>query len=601
MTASTFFTSKRQLASILASTLVLSIAFTSIFTLGTAPVSAEHTQCSDGIDNDGDGVIDYPQDDDCSSLDDDYEGVGTSGNFITVTDERDKVQPGGSVVYLVTLKQQRDEARIVNVSLHLPFQSNIVSASDGGAVFTDRITWTNVSVYRNVTRTLQVHANVSPDVKPGQYLITRALVEGHEATDTTLVENYVTQSTDTYGISISDGKDFVSPGEHVTYTTRVRNLDSVARTGEVRVNLPSSTYFVSNSAGGKRDSYNISWSNVTFLPGESKAFTVTVQIDPNTRDRMNISARASIGAARAADQTVVKVGGVGYDAITTQLTDGRNTAERGQALTYRLTVTNTDATNVATNVAVDAGLPLYGEFVSATDNGYFDGTNIRWLIVNIAPKESRKLTFTVRVRPDAPMNTILTASAVSDGITGSVSRDTTKVVEESTEIGSFDVKGDVLFRKISDRSEAFPGGSIRYTLMVRNTLDHVISDAVISDRYDGTYLSLESYENPANLTSQSDGNMRWQVPVLQPGESWQTSYILAVSPKAPAGMDLSNVASIRGNDLDGLALTEKVRMVKADVMKEFPQTGGAMDAVLGLLGMIGAAGSVIAQRRKISF
>jgi LPXTG-motif cell wall-anchored protein len=64
-------------------------------------------------------------------------------------------------------------------------------------------------------------------------------------------------------------------------------------------------------------------------------------------------------------------------------------------------------------------------------------------------------------------------------------------------------------------------------------------------------------------------------------------------------MDLQNVASIRGSDLDGLALTEKVRMVKADVMKEFPQTGGAMDAVLGLLGMIGAAGSVVAQRKRL--
>jgi hypothetical protein len=41
----------------------------------TASVTVAVSQCSDGIDNDGDGLIDYPADPDCSSLVDDDEST----------------------------------------------------------------------------------------------------------------------------------------------------------------------------------------------------------------------------------------------------------------------------------------------------------------------------------------------------------------------------------------------------------------------------------------------------------------------------------------------------------------------------------------------
>lgn len=578
--------------------LLLSVAFTSLFASTVQTTFAIHTACSDGRDNDNDGRVDYPQDDDCETLDDDFEGKGTSGNFITLTDDRDKVGPGGALVYVITLKQQRQDARVVTIDLHLPHQSNIVSASDGGSVSQDHIRWTNVSVYRNVTRTLQVHANVNPNAEQGQYLVARAITEGAEATDTTLVETYVPQPTDVYTVSLSDGREYVTPGEKLTYTARVRNASAQATVNDVRLSLPYETYFVSNSDGGRRDSYSVIWRNVAFNAGETKAFTATVQVDPQAHDRGAIRARASIGSASASDQTIVRVG-LPYNSISTALSDGLSTAEKGQVLTYQLRVTNNDETIVGTNVAVDAGLPRFGEFVSATDNGYFDGSNIRWLVTNIAPKETRLLTFKVRIRPDAPVDALLVASAVADGITGSVSRDTTNVVAESSEVSQFDRAPGILFRKTADRGEVLPGGSIRYTLTVRNTLDHVISDAVITDRFDARYMSLEQYDAPHALLSQSNGSMRWKVPVLQPGESWQTSYTLSVDPKAPKGIDLSTVATIRGSDLEDVSLDDRVQTERSDIMEDFPQTGGAWEGIIGSVLSLTAAASTLLQRRRL--
>jgi len=586
----------KNIASALALTLVLSLTFTTLMAVSSELTIASHSQCSDGQDNDNDGRVDYPQDDDCSSLDDDFEGLGLSGNFITVTDGKESVSPGGNMVYVITLKQQRQDARVVNVDFHLPHQGNIVSASDSGDVRESHVRWTNISVYKNVTRTITVNANVKPEAAVGQYMVARALVSDEEATDTTLIENYIAPQNDTYKVSITDGREFITPGQNLTYTVRVKNTSSSAKTTDVRASMPYMSDYLTISDGGVRDSYNVTWKNITLDPGMEKVFTYTAQVDRYAVDRFAIRARAYVGTISALDETVVRIG-LPYNAITTSITDNRNTAEIGQLLTYVIKATNTSDI-VGTQVAISANMPQFGEFVSATEGGISDGNNVRWLIAQIAPKDTRTFSYTVRVRSDARLDTILTAGTVSDGMNGYISRDVTKVVAESNELGI--AKNDVVFRKTADRSEAVPGGAIRYTLFIRNTLDHVISDAVIVDRYETKYLSFVSAENTQNLASRSEGHMEWQVPVLKPGESWQTTYILSVSEDAPTGLELDNVATLRGADVSGISLTERVRTNKSGVIGDFPETGVGMDTILALLMGIPALAATGIQR-KIAF
>ncbi len=584
---------RKKAASALALTLVLSLTFTSLMAVTMERTLANHSQCSDGIDNDHDGRVDYPQDDDCSSLDDDFEGIGLTGNFITVTDGKESVSPGGNMVYVITLKQQRQDARVVNVDFHLPNQGNIVSASDSGDVRPGYVRWTNISVYKNVTRTITVNANVKPEAAVGQYMIARAIVEGQEATDTTLVENYVPPPSDRYKVSITDGHENVAPGQNLTYTVRVKNTSSQAVTTDVRASMPYMSEYLSISDGGVRDNYNVTWRNVTLSAGEEKIFTYTVLVDRGAVNRFAIRARAYVGSISALDETIVNFG-LPYQAISTKITDNRNTAEIGQLLTYVVKVTNSSDV-VGTHVYVNGAVPQYGEFVGATEGGTTDGVNVRWHILQIAPRDTRTLSFTVRVRSDAPLGAILSASAVADGMNGDITRDVTKVVAESTELGI--ASNDVIFRKTADRREAVPGGSIRYTLFIRNTLDHVISDAVIVDRYDSMYLSFQSAENTGNLLNRSEGHMEWQVPVLKPGESWQTTYVLRVSEHAPTGLELDNVATLRGADVSGISLTERVRTNTSGVIGEFPQTGAGMDTILALLMSIPALAATALQRK----
>jgi uncharacterized repeat protein (TIGR01451 family) len=568
---------KRTVASTIGSLFVLSLLLTSGFSLTTEQTKAIHTECSDGLDNDGDRKVDYPQDDDCESLDDDYEGISHTGNFVTVTDGKEEVQQSGALVYVITLKQQRVTSRNVNIDFHIPHQGNIVSASDGGSVSDHDVRWTNVSVYKNVTRTLQVHVNVRPDAALGQYIIGRVRVDGEEATDTTLISEVKQKSTIDYSVSVSDGKEYVQPGEELTYSVRVRNTGDEMMTSDVRLNMPSSIYFISASDGGIQQSYTVVWPQLQFEPGVTRVLSAKVQVDPRAHNRISILARANVGGASDTDHTTINIG-VPKKMITATITDNKETAKVGEVVTYQIKVHNSHESLVATNVAVDAGLPQYGQFSSATDGGYYDGTNVRWLILQLAPGENRLIQFSAKVRPDAPEGAVLLASAVADGANGVIDRDTTTV----SRFGSNN-NAQPLFRKTADRGEVFPGGSIRYTLTVHNTLDHAINDATITDRFDSEYLSLESLDSPSDLISQDGGQMVWRVPSLAPGELWRTSYILKVSNDLPAGLALNNIATIQGSDIREVSLTERVMTVGAQVMmRETPRTGAGLDALMVL-------------------
>ncbi len=56
-----------------------SVLFSALADVATTSLTVGVAQCSDGLDNDGDGLIDYPADPDCSSAVDDDESASSSG------------------------------------------------------------------------------------------------------------------------------------------------------------------------------------------------------------------------------------------------------------------------------------------------------------------------------------------------------------------------------------------------------------------------------------------------------------------------------------------------------------------------------------------
>ncbi|MBI5155679.1 DUF11 domain-containing protein, partial [Candidatus Peregrinibacteria bacterium] len=435
--------------------------------------AANHSQCSDGVDNNNDGRFDFPQDPGCISVDDIYEGTGPTATFLSITDGRDTIRAGDSSIYVISIVQQREEYRDVSVILHIPSYVDIVSAENGGIIQGEFVRWDNVTLAYNVSKKLTVQARVKTTTTPGTLIVAEVTSDLSRSTDTTAVTPIDAYSlTQPFGVSISDGQAYVASETNLTYVIEARNLTGETRRTMVQALIPQTINLLAVPNGATYDGHKLIWNNVTFAPGEAKRFTFTTHV-PRRRNYYPIFTRALVGSATASDNTVVYTGFV-PGVLNLSLSADKSQARPGDLITYTIVVNN-PTNQLATAAAIDASMPIYGEFVSVTEGGFWDGKTVHWRNMQIAPKGQRTLTYVTRVRSDAPIGKQLLASAFTDGIKDGVS---TTVALYS--IGNKNNRPTyltgyvapvapataVLLRKTADRGEVIPGGHVRYTITV---------------------------------------------------------------------------------------------------------------------------------------
>lgn len=564
--------------------------------------AANHSQCSDGIDNNNDGRFDFPQDPGCISVDDVYEGTGPTATFLTITDGRDSIRAGDSSIYVISLIQQREEWKDVSVTLHIPAYVDIISADDGASINGEFVRWDHITLAYNVSKKLTVQARVKSTTTPGTLIVAEALSDLSRTTDTTTVtplEQF--PLIQPFGVSISDGQTYVASETDLTYLLEARNLTGEARQTTVQALIPQSINLIAVPNGATYDGHKLIWSGVTFAPGEAKRFTFMAHV-PRRQNYYPIYLRALVGSATASDNTVVYTGFV-PGVLDIDLSADKSQVRPGDLITYTVVATN-PTNQLATAAAIDASMPMYGEFVSATEGGTWDGKTIHWRGMQIAPKGTRTLTYVVRVRSDAPIGKQLLASAYTDGIKDGV---TTTVALYSianrnnrpTYLTGYVAPPvapttAVLLRKTSDRSEVVPGGHVRFAITVQNTLLHAIRGSVITDSFNPTYLSVQ---DNGSATTMGQGLLQWKLPDLAPGQVWTTSYVLGISKNAPNALSINNIARITGPDVADASFNERVTITQTGVLTHLPATGAAMDAILALLMAPLALAGAALQRR----
>lgn len=563
---------------------------------------ADRAQCSDGVDNDGNGFVDFPQDPACSSLDDPLESLTQNPVFMTLTDGKDEIRAGDSLIYVITMVQQREDLRDVSVDFTVPAEIDLLSADRGGDIQGYTIHWSHLALQNNVILRLTVQARVKATAPIGRLIVARAtLADGTVALDSTRVTSSdISPIVQPFRASITDGHDFIQSQADLVYTLTGQNISNTDRTTKVQVFIPDNVILTGIPPLATYDGHTLTWDNVPFHPGETHVFTFSVHIPSRLRNYRPIYMRALVGSALATDNTVILNGFPG-NVLGVSISADRPEAAPGDLITYTVGLQNpTNA--VATAAQADASLPLYGQFVSVTEGGFWDGRAVHWRNLQIAPGGTRSLQYTVRVREDAPAGGRLIAEATADGAKDSVVTNIVGVGQGQRFVPPpvsvpYAPPSHVLLRKTSDRSEAIPGGRIRYTVMVQNVLLHPINEAVVSDSFDPTYLSIVDRGDAVVAHS---GEMRWIVPSLAPGQVWQTSYVLAVSKDAPQGISINNIARISGSDVADASFSERVTVTQTGILRELPSTGAAMDAFVALLLLPLASMPAMIQRRRMA-
>ena len=489
------------------------------------PSSAAHTSCSDGVDNDQDGRIDYPQDPQCVSLEDDSEGSTGQGVFLSVTDGRETVKPGGSLIYRITLTSDREAQQDVDVRFHMPHQTNFLSASNGGRVDGSFVLWDKVTVQRGAQRSLTVNMELDPYAKDGLLIVSKVEAGGETATDTTRVVDGVAQQSPLQ-LSITDGRQNAEPLDTLHYRIRVENVGNGERAFTLRVSMPVQLSFIDASAGYTKDSHTVEWRNQTLGAGQSREYTFDGRIEDHLTGFFALHTKAFITNTneKASDTTVVHIGPMDADFGITVKAD-RAEVERGQNVTYEIAVTNR-SNELATQINVVDSLPPATEFVSASEGGRFTGdSEVRWDGLTVSPKGRRVLTVTARVRADAPLDSTLINTA---NVRNHRAIATTDVVLDAADVADRDNDGvnrgsrdNMFLRKTADRSEVTPGDVITYTVTLRNTTGKTLRNLEVVDRLHATYMTLVSGSEDANRVG---SRLTWTVASLAPNEVWQRTY-----------------------------------------------------------------------------
>ena len=548
-------------------------------------------ECDDGLDNDRDGFIDFPEDDNCDSVHDNFEGLAGNAVFLTVSDGKESVEAGENLNYTIVLSTENPEPQMTDVVFRLPRDTSLVNASNHGRVEGHTVVWENVMVFPVQSKILTLNVHVDPYADANQTLVAQASAGANTANDVTEVHIETIPASNRLNISVTDGVDYAQKEEILTYHIVVTNKEHIPQTVDLRSQIPP--YFIVHEVSGDHDKdlRQIEWNDLHFEPKETREFFVTGHIERDTPDEFTIKFNVSSGKELAYDHTTVGFSDLITKTLDLSINDGYKLVTNGDTVTYEVVMANnTDI--LVTNLDVNAGLPSYTEFVSADAGGQWDGSGVHWKNLTIAPFGSRVLNYSVRVRSDAPFGAALRAGVVANG---NEAYDITDV--GPTRVGVAAVaEAKPMLSKTADRREVRPGDTVGYTVMLRNTTQNPFTNVYIEDRFDGRVMRVVE----ANSGDIDHGVIKWNVPVIAPGEVWRATYRVQIHPQAPHGVQLSNVVSAQGEGMESLSLTERVFTSKVGVITQLPKSGAAMDALFLLItGLMGIAPAGMQLKRKL--
>jgi len=551
-------------------------------------------ECNDGIDNDGNGMVDYPEDMGCEDFADNREEDEGPDLFLELSDGVDEIKQGGSQVYNISLRTSLSSPLVTDVKFFLPQYVNLLSASENGRRVGDAVMWSDVLVYPGFVKNLKVSVEINENTPPDTLLFAQVSADDQRAQDTTLVrETELLRAP--MEIFVDDGKIYAEPGEISVYKITVRNSFGDDRRFSLQAQLPVTIEFLNASGLFKKDGRTVTWTDEYIKSGDENFYEITAAVERKVPEFTTVSMGVSSEAAFGIDTTTVIFEQLPPSAFDVSMTDDRQFAAPGSEITYNVVISNNQSKLITGADAVVA-LPTYTEFVSADEGGYWTGKEVFWKNITISPFGKRVLHVTLRVRSDAPIGAPLRNSVNIDG------RSAVDITEVSTgSPNALNQRGNsnsnVLLRKTADRSEVKAGDAVRYTIYMRNTLDHPIRNVRVEDRLD--------LKNVEILNAQSGeldgGRIVWTIPELSESQTWEVSYLIRVKDGVPNGTEIPNVVSVSGEGLENISLTQRVRTSVVGVTDNMPASGAPLDALFSsALSALSALGAWLSKRRILA-
>lgn len=383
--------------------------------------AAHQPECSDGIDNDDDTHVDYPEDSDCSSPNDDFEvsydhvrrvtrrhDEGAARIRLSVTDGKETALPEEVLKYRIGVQNLENHSVEVDLRTTVPAEFILHEVSGPHRKEGRKIVWDNIPLEAGQAREYFVIGNVERDTPDYYALRLRATAGRAVATDHTtigaqsLVNNSLT-------LTLTDGRRNVRPGELLTYEVHLDNSAGLLITNlDVNAGLPNHTEFISSSDGGYWTGSSIYWKNLTVAPAGKRVLHYTVRVRNGAPVGTQVRAGVVASGNEAYDVNDIGAGEV-YASNRAPLPkrnalvkySNKSEVQPGQTVTYVVSLRNTTDWPFR-NVSIhDEFQAAYMTPVSL-QNGEVQGNKIHWHVPQIAPGQEWKASYTMRVHGNVP-------------------------------------------------------------------------------------------------------------------------------------------------------------------------------------------------------
>lgn len=519
-----------------------------------------------------------------------YESTTQSGRYDGT--ESLEVKSGELVTYdMIVTNSGNEDATNVVVTDEVPDGLEFVQAFDGGSYNeTNRtITWNVGTLAANggtAIVSFQIRVPVVDEDKEWPNIATLKYdgekpKDSNEVKINTIVKNLEIEKLQ----AINHGpltKDLqaVKAGDVVTYALHITNPgDHTIENATAKDTVPDGLELITDSIsdGGTYNSqtHEIIWNFGKVDAKDEKQVTFSVKV-PKVDQKTSWKNIATLiydnEKPKDSNEVVVGTDLPNLTIVKDQKLDAdpdytfeKRTGQTGDTLTYRLTVTNT-GTATAKDVVIEDTIPtaelmetpLFLRFESASDDGNYNPRTqtVTWSIGDVAPGQSRSVTFTVTI-PGVKQNTLW----INKAYTHYENNPNNPDEGDPKDIPSNEVKVDTMVPAVilekehklndGDRVTSLLHGNaqdtVTYYLKATNTSMATAHDVWIKDTIptheNGTLGLKEIDETYAHELNEKTGEIVWKIGDLAPGEEKEVWFSVTV-PEVQEATRWRNIASV---------------------------------------------------------
>jgi uncharacterized repeat protein (TIGR01451 family) len=337
---------------------------------------------------------------------------------LTTSASADPAVSGRQLTYTITADNRGGAAATsVTLTAAVPAGTAFVSASDGGTLSGDTVTWSVAGIAAGATVTRTVVVNVAA----GNGATLPAAPVAISATGIAPVAGALpllaVVTPPDLRISVS-APATVPVNSHITYTIHYSNAGgSAAENTVIDQNIPASSTFAETETGvftSATTPDSIKWTLGTLQAGQSGTVTFIVRATGSVGGLVvNNSARISATLVPAVTAASVSTTKTTASPLTVTVLPAPNPVVPGTLINTLVTYRNASTTTAQTNVTVTVPLPQPLTFVNITGGGLFDGTKATWTIPTLAPGAQATVRVSFRTRAAANTAFIIAGTTAS--------------------------------------------------------------------------------------------------------------------------------------------------------------------------------------------